>query len=221
MTLTVQENTLIERAVGATRQRRIAAALIGASAGSIDALRVILPGLEPGAGFAVLLVIHLSPEAPNLVPELLSEICRLPVTEAESAEPIEPGHIYMAPPDYHMTVEADHTLSLSTEPPVNYSRPSVDVLFESAAEVYGARSLGIILSGANADGARGLRTVKRRGGITLVEDPESAQFPDMPRAAVITAAPDFVFRLDMIAGFLGQLTKENASHSGRNEPCSR
>ncbi|HEX2556963.1 MAG TPA: chemotaxis protein CheB, partial [Nitrososphaera sp.] len=125
--------------------------------------------------------------------------------DADEKEAIRPGFVYFAPPNYHLLVESDHTFSLSIDPKVHFTRPSVDVLFESAADAYGARLIGIILSGANQDGAAGLRYIKQRGGLTIVQDPADAEVSYMPRSAIEVAHPDHVLTASGICKFLSEL----------------
>jgi two-component system, chemotaxis family, protein-glutamate methylesterase/glutaminase len=164
------------------RARAIEAVVIGGSAGSVAALGEILPGL-PAAFPPVFVVVHVPPSSPSLLVELFAPRCLMKVRESEAFEPIEHGCVYFAPADYHLLIERDGRCALSLEPPVHFSRPAIDVLFESAADVYGAGLVGVVLTGASRDGAAGLRAVARSGGLTLVQDPESAETSVMPRAA--------------------------------------
>jgi two-component system chemotaxis response regulator CheB len=168
--------------------RRVELIVIGGSAGAIEVLREILRGLPGKFGSAVAVVIHLPPDAPNLLAEVLSSPGAPPVKLAEDKEPIVPGTIYLAVPDYHLLVEAGRTFALSFDERVHFSRPAIDVLFESAAEAYGASLMGVILSGANADGAAGLKAISDRGGITVVQSLECSEMIAMP-AAALEAAP--------------------------------
>ena len=165
------------------------AVVIGASAGAVDALSAILPTLPPDYPLPLLLVVHLPADKKSILTELFRAKCRLDVREAEDKEPIRGATAYFAPPDYHLLVEPDRRLSLSSEEPVQYSRPSIDVLFETAVDAYGAALLGIILTGANDDGARGLRAVHQAGGTALVQRPDLAYAATMPQAA-LTACPE-------------------------------
>lgn len=167
----------------------IEAVVIGTSAGAIEALSKILPPLPADYPLPILVVIHLPPDRQSIVAELFQAKCQLQVKEAEDTEKIESGTVYFAPPDYHLLVEHDHRLSLSSEEPVLFSRPSIDVLFESAADAYGPSLLGIVLTGANSDGAEGLRAVGATGGQTVVQRPDSALESAMPEAA-LKACPD-------------------------------
>lgn len=185
--------------------RRFDAIAIGTSAGGVEALSRLLPALPKGLGAAVFVVLHLPRHRPSLLAEIFAPRCALPVREALDKEPVQPGTVYLAPPDYHLLVDAGPQIALSTDEPVHYSRPSVDVLFESAADVYGARLLGIILTGGNEDGAAGLAAVRRAGGMTLVQQPAEALAPQMPAAALARGPADRVATLEEMARFLGAL----------------
>lgn len=163
---------------------RAEAVVIGASAGAVEALSALLPGLPETFPLPVMVVVHLPPDRPSGLAELFRVRCRVAVREAEDKEPLAPGTVYFAPPDYHLLVEPDRRLSLSSEEPVQYSRPSIDVLFESAADVYGPGLIGVVLSGANSDGAKGLAAIQAAGGRALVQRPDLAQVATMPRAAL-------------------------------------
>ncbi|MBU6449025.1 MAG: chemotaxis protein CheB [Rhodospirillales bacterium] len=160
-----------------------AAVVIGASAGALEALSAILPALPASFALPVFVVIHLPHNRKSILAEIFSAKCRLPVREAEDKEPVVGGTIYFAPPDYHLLVETNYSLALSSDEPVRYSRPSIDVLFESAADTYGPSLIAIVLTGANPDGADGLRKVGEAGGTMIVQNPAEALAPEMPRAA--------------------------------------
>ena len=160
------------------------AVVIGASAGGVHALLQVLPALPDDFPAAILVVVHIPPRRDNALVALLAEKCRLNVKEAEDKEPILPGTIYMGPPDYHLLVESDGTIALSSDEAVNHSRPAIDVLFESAADAFGDRLAGIIMTGANHDGARGLRAVCDAGGHAIVQAPATAEVAYMPEAAL-------------------------------------
>jgi two-component system chemotaxis response regulator CheB len=145
-----------------------------------------------------------SPEA--AMRQYLATRCALPVVEAEDKEPLHAGRVYLAPPDYHLLVE-DGTLALSLEAPVAFSRPSVDVLFESAADSYGPDMAAVVLTGANADGSRGVVTVRDAGGLVLAQDPEEAERAEMPEAAIATGAVHEVHRLDRLATRLSEIDR--------------
>ena len=189
-----------------TLPARIDTVVIGASAGGVEALAVLLPALPDTFRPAVFIVLHLPREQPSLLVQIFEKRCARPVREADDKEPVEPGTIYFAPPDYHMLVEKNRQIALSADDPVHFSRPSIDVLFESAADVYGERLLGIILTGANEDGAAGLHAVHLAGGVTVVQQPDSARAPLMVVSALQRGPADFVLSLAEIAQLLGALT---------------
>jgi two-component system chemotaxis response regulator CheB len=184
----------------------IEAIVIGASAGGVDALSQLLPALPVGLRPAVLVVMHVRHDAPSLLPALFAARCRLPVVEPDDKAEIAGGTIYLAPPGYHMLVEPDRSISLSVDPPVRFSRPSVDVLFESAALCFGDALLGIVLSGANDDGARGLAAIHRAGGRCWVQDPHTAVSDAMPRGAIARGGVDDILTLDAMAARLAHCT---------------
>ncbi len=187
-----------------TEKWKIKAVVVGASAGGLVALKKLLPALPATFPCPVLIVQHMSPQSDNYMTRMFNNLSPLLVKEVDEKEVILPGRVYIAPPDYHLLVESDGTLSLSMEEKVNYSRPSIDVLFETAADVYGAHLMGIILTGANADGANGLFAVKRKGGLTVVQHPDDAESPAMPRAAIERVKPHKVLTLDEIIELLSQ-----------------
>jgi two-component system chemotaxis response regulator CheB len=182
--------------------RRIDAVVIGASAGGVEALSTVLPACPAGLGVPVFVVLHLPRDRPSVLAEIFASKCRVPVREAVDKDPIEPGTIYFAPPDYHLLIERDRTLALSSDEPVHHSRPSIDVLFESAAEAYGPGLLGLVLTGGNADGADGLDAIRRGGGVTAVQDPAGAYAPYMIEAALARGAVDHVLPLAGLADLL-------------------
>lgn len=165
------------------------ALIIGGSAGSVGALLQILPVLPGNYPLPVLIVVHLPPDKDCPLAGLLNARCQLTVKEAEDKEPVRPGVIYLAPPNYHLLVERDFHLSLSLDEPVLFSRPSIDVLFESAADAYGPSLAAVVLTGASSDGARGLRAVGAAGGRAWVQDPATAEASIMPEAA-LAACPE-------------------------------
>lgn len=160
------------------------AIVIGTSAGAVTALLRILPALPADYPLALIIVVHLPPHTDSSLASLLASRCQIVVKEAEDKEPICPGTAYLAPTNYHLLVEPDFKLSLSSDEPVLYSRPSIDVLFESAADAYGNELAGVILTGANGDGSRGLRAVSNAGGLVFVQSPDSAEASAMPQAAL-------------------------------------
>ncbi|MBJ9977305.1 chemotaxis protein CheB [Pseudomonas sp. S75] len=183
----------------------VRAVVIGASAGGVAALFEVLGGLPKGFEPPVLCVLHLPGDRPSQLAEVLQQRLQRPVREACDKEPVEPGRIYVAGPAYHLSIERDFSLSLSQEAPVHFSRPAIDVLFHSAADVYGEGLLGIVLTGANEDGARGLAYIKKCGGRTLVQDPRDAQVASMPEAALALHRPDHILSLSGIGQLLATL----------------
>lgn len=181
------------------------AVVIGTSAGGVEALATLLGALPGTFAPAILTVLHLPPDRATVLPALLARRCARPVKEAEDKEPVQAGTVYLAPPDYHLLVEPDATLSLSRDEPVHYSRPSIDLLFESAAMTWRQRLLGIILTGASSDGAEGLREVRAWGGAAWVQDPQEASSPAMPAAAIAVAGADAILTLSGIARRLANL----------------
>ena len=156
---------------------------VGASWGGLDALTVLVRGLPQDFAVPVVIVQHRGPDAESFLSGLLQQWTGRKVLEPEDKDPIEPGHIYVAPANYHLLVEAGH-FSLTTEAPVRYSRPSIDVMFGSAAHAYGEKLIGAVLTGANEDGSRGLRCVDEYGGHCVVQDPATAEVATMPMAAL-------------------------------------
>jgi len=178
------------------------AVVIGASAGGVQALSRILPALPADYPLPVLIVVHVPPDRSNALVGLFQTKCRVQVKEAEDKEPALPGVVYFAPSDYHLLVEADGALSLSSDELVNHSRPSIDVLLESAADAYGPGLTGVILTGANDDGAAGLRAIANAGGRTVVEDPQAAFASAMPAAALRASPAAEVMTPEAITSFL-------------------
>lgn len=197
------------RGLAALPDEPLQVVVIGGSAGSIDALAVLLPALPATLRAAVVVVVHLPRERPSLLSQIFQPRCALPVREAQDKEPLEPGTIYFAPPDYHLLLDAGPTLALSVNDPVHFSRPSIDVLFETAADACGSGLLAILLSGANADGAQGLAAVQAAGGTTLVQLPASCAVPFMPEAALAVMQPGHIMTPEGMAALLLEW------HSGR------
>jgi len=181
---------------------RFEAVVIGASAGALEALSAILPSLPAHFPVPIIVVVHVPPARPSALAGLFSAKCQMLVKEAEDKEPICAGTIYFAPPDYHLLVEADRTLALSSDEQVHFSRPSVDVLFETAADAYRERLVAVVLSGANSDGALGLKAVVEAGGVGLIQDPATAYSAVMPDAAARACPGAFIKTLESIAEYL-------------------
>lgn len=168
----------------ATGNQRFDAVVIGGSAGAMEALLELLPALPSSLHAAVIVVVHMQRDRPSLLQAVFAPRCALPVHEAQHGAPLEPGSIVFAPPDYHLLVDTGPRLCLSIDEPLHFSRPAIDVLFESAADQFSDRLIGLLLSGANADGAAGLAAIGRAGGLTMVQAPDTAQAPTMPLAGL-------------------------------------
>lgn len=181
---------------------RFDAVVIGCSSGGVAALERILSGLPADFHLAVVVVLHMGVDGISLLPDLLARHSRLPVVEAAEMAVVVPGWVYVAPPGYHLLIEEDRTFSLSVDAKVSYARPSIDVLFESAADAYGERLIGVILTGANSDGSQGLRAINAAGGLCLAQEPAAAEAREMPLAAIATGVVDHVVPLDDMADFL-------------------
>jgi two-component system chemotaxis response regulator CheB len=187
--------------------RRIELVVIGCSAGGIDALLTLLPALPADFTLPVVCILHLPPDRESRLAELFGARLARTVREAADKEPIAPGVVYFAPPAYHLSIERDLSFSLSCEPPVQFARPAIDVLMESAADACGARLAGLLLTGANQDGAAGLAHIAECGGLTIVQDPAEAQARTMPEQAIRRRAPDLVLPLAAIGALLPLLEK--------------
>jgi Chemotaxis response regulator containing a CheY-like receiver domain and a methylesterase domain len=190
--------------------------VIGCSLGGLHALRVILSSLSREFCIPIAVAMHRHPKSNEELPAFFRRETDLVVVDAEDKQWIAAGHVYLAPADYHLLIErngARGELSLSVDEKVHYSRPSIDVLFESAADAYRDRLLGIVLTGANDDGARGAARIKARGGIVVVQDPTTAEAPAMPRAAIEASAVDRILRLEEIGPFLIEVCQTSVSRS--------
>lgn len=182
------------------------AVVIGGSAGAIEVLLELLPALPATLAACVLVVLHLPRDKPSLLAEIFAPRCALPVSEAQDGAPLKPGTILFAPPNYHVLIDKGPRISLSIDAPVHYSRPSIDVLFESAADTLGPRLVGMLLSGANADGACGMAAIADAGGLTLVQEPQTALVPTMPLAALASVGhPSHIAPPNQLAGILVDL----------------
>jgi len=179
--------------------------VIGGSAGSLVVLFKLLPKLRADLSIPILMVLHRRNSGDSSLAELLATKTMIPITEVEDKDQIKPSHIYLAPSDYHVLIERDFTFALDYSEKVNFSRPSLDVTYESAAEIFGPAVVGIILSGANEDGTKGLVEIKKNGGIVIAQDPQTAQMPVMPQHAITNAKVDLVYSVDEMAEFLNGL----------------
>jgi two-component system, chemotaxis family, protein-glutamate methylesterase/glutaminase len=188
-----------------THKKRYEAIVIGSSAGGLNALKVLFHGLTNRFNIPLIIVQHISPDSENYLIHILNNIMKLQVKEADEKEQPMPGMAYLAPPNYHLLLEPDRTFTLTIDERVNYARPSIDVLFETAAEAYKDKLVGIVLTGANNDGSKGLRKIKEFGGLAIVQDPDTAEVDSMPRAAIQETAVDHIIPLEEIAPFLNSL----------------
>jgi two-component system chemotaxis response regulator CheB len=196
--------------------------VIGSSWGGLNALTTIIGGLPREFPMPVVIVQHRSRDSTSALADLLEDAGVLPVCEVDDKAPVVAGHVYIAPADYHLLIEGDH-FSLSTEAPQRYSRPSIDVTFESASYACNKGAIGVVLTGANQDGSAGLRTIVRRGGRAIVQDPETAESPTMPRAAIDAVPSALVVPLSGIAGELLRLAAQPAAErttSGKARPTT-
>lgn len=189
----------------------VEAVVIGASAGGVHALLALLSGLPAHFSLPIIAVLHLPKERDSRLADVFQQRLGMTVREAADKETIAPATLYFAGSGYHLSIETDRTFSLSCEEPVNYSRPSIDVLMESAADAYGAGLAGVLLTGANFDGAAGLARIKQRGGLTAVQDPAEAQVATMPQAAIRKLKPNLILTLDRIRQLLIQLDHNHAN----------
>jgi two-component system chemotaxis response regulator CheB len=180
------------------------AMVVGVSAGGLHALAGILSCLPPNYPIAILIVQHRHRDSDHFLDEYLNMLSAVRVKEAEPGEAILPAHVYIAPAGYHLLVERDKTLSLSIDPPVNFSIPSIDVLFQSAASCYKNHLIGLILTGASSDGSQGLKTIKEYGGYAIVQAPQTAEVDVMPKAAIELVDVDKIIPLEALGQFLIQ-----------------
>ncbi|KAF2326394.1 chemotaxis protein CheB [Flavobacterium ginsenosidimutans] len=182
--------------------------IIGGSAGSLQALLQILPFVEKTISFAIVIVVHRKNTDEQTLEDLIALKAKLKVKEVEDKVKLEAGFIYIAPSNYHLLFEKNETLSLDTSEKINYSRPSIDVSFESAAEIYTNHLIGILLSGSNSDGTVGLKAIQAAGGISVVQNPLSADMPYMPNNAILHTTPDFVLKTEEILEFIKEINQE-------------
>jgi two-component system chemotaxis response regulator CheB len=184
--------------------------VIGASLGGMKVLRTILRALPSDFPRPIAVVLHRHREADDLLVSLLQQDSRMPVAEAVDKEPLAAGRVVIAPPDYHLLVEPA-SFSLSTDDPVQYARPSIDVLFESAADAFGPKAIGVVLTGANHDGARGAARIQEKGGMVVVQDPGTAESPVMPLAAIESTGTGHIYVPEQIGPFLLKLLLPSTS----------
>ena len=211
------------------KPRSYQAVVCGVSAGGLDALKSLLGVITSEFEPALVIVQHLHPQQDDFLVSHLGTVCRLPVKEAEEKEAVKGGVVYLAPANYHLMIEKDRTFALCADEKVNFSRPSIDVLFETAAEAYGADLIGMILTGASSDGAAGLRRIRERGGLAIVQDPRTAEYPAMPMAALEETQVDHILNIDRIGRLLGALGRPEPQHpsgqesesNGQDSDCRR
>ena len=194
------------------------AVVVGSSSGGMKVLETVLKRLSLRYPLPIIAVQHLHSDSEDYLAQNLNQRCRITVKEAREKEEIMPGVVYLAPANYHLLIEADRTFSLDAGERVNYARPSIDVLFESAADVYGSGLIGVILTGANFDGSKGLKRIKEKGGVAIVQDPLTAEADSMPRAALSSADADYVLPPEEIGPILLDLASAhgmvlNAGHN--------
>ncbi|HCY85010.1 MAG TPA: chemotaxis protein CheB [Desulfobacteraceae bacterium] len=178
------------------------AVVIGVSAGGMKALEILFSRLKKDCNLAFIVVQHVSPGSDEFFVRYLNERSVLTVKQADEKETIKKGYVYIAPPDYHLLIEEDRTFSLSVDEKVNYARPCIDITFETAAFAFDSSLIGIVLTGANRDGSQGLKKIKEKGGIAIVQDPKTAEVPVMPREAIHRVKVDHILSLEEIAVFL-------------------
>ncbi len=181
--------------------------VIGSSAGGMKANEIILSQLQPDFPLPIVIAQHISADSENYLVTFLDRQSPLTVLEASEKELLLPGHVYIAPPNYHVLIESNMTISLSTEQKVNFARPSIDVLFESAALSFGSQVIGLLLTGANHDGAKGLKLIHQFGGKCIIENPETADVDTMPRSAQKLFRPDYILDLELIPAVLNKLLR--------------
>jgi two-component system chemotaxis response regulator CheB len=183
--------------------------VVAASAGGVSALQTLCQGLPEALNATIFIVQHISPASRSMLPAILDRVSALPVTSPREGEEIRPRHIYVAPPDHHLLVKSGHML-IRKGPKENRTRPAADPLFRSAAVCYGPRVVGMVLTGTLDDGTAGLLAVKRCGGVAVVQDPDDAAWPDMPRHAMQKVSVDFCLPLDALPGLVMRLSRESA-----------
>lgn len=184
------------------------ALIIGGSAGSLNVIISILPSIKSVLSFAIIVVLHRK-AGKDLLSELLASKTEMAVKEIDEKEKIKPSHLYIAPPNYHLLIEEDRTFSLDASEKVNFSRPAIDVTFQSAAEVFKSNLVCLLLSGANSDGTDGLIKVKKNGGTVLIQDPSTAVVNYMPQNAMDHVVADKVLKIDEMADYINRLTADD------------
>ncbi|WP_236173307.1 chemotaxis protein CheB [Pseudomonas pseudonitroreducens] len=192
-------------------QGTVQAVVIGASAGGVDALFQLFGGLPADFGLPMVAVLHLPENHESQLVDLFARRLAIPVKEARDKAPVEAGTLYFAAAGYHLSIEQERTFALSREAPRNFSRPSIDILFDSASDAYREALVGILLTGANQDGAEGLARIQRQGGLSIVQDPAEAAVSTMPEAAIALHAPDHILRLREIHALLTRMGTQHVA----------
>ena len=181
---------------------RYEAIVIGVSSGGLNAMKILFSLLPADFSMPIIVVQHVGARSENVWIQLLNNHCKVEIKEADEKEKIEKGKIYVAPPNYHLLIEKNKTFSLTVDERVNYARPSIDVLFETASEAYQTHLIGVVLTGANNDGSNGIKCIKERGGLTIVQQPDTAESSYMPASAIATSQPDYILPLEEIIKLL-------------------
>ena len=188
---------------------RYEAIVIGVSSGGLNAMKIMFSILPKNFSIPIIIVQHVSPRSDNQWIKLLNDKSSLYIKEADEKEKIEHGIVYIAPPNYHLMIEKDKIFSLTIDERVNYARPSIDVLFESAAEAYNNKLIGVVLTGSNNDGTKGIKRIQECGGLTIIQNPETAESDYMPASAIAAIKPDYILSLEDITELLLKLDKQN------------
>ncbi len=196
---------LAEQILTQMQQQQVRFVVVGASAGAIEVLGRLLPAFRGTTPLSVICVVHIPADRESLLVSIFENRCALKTVEPNDKQAIEPAHLYFAPPGYHLLVERQQVFSLSVDPPVHYSRPSVDMLFESAADAFGNQVAGVVLTGANRDGAEGLRTIIDHGGLAIVQDPQTAEATMMPQSAKELCPEAYMLSLAQMAELFQRL----------------
>jgi two-component system, chemotaxis family, protein-glutamate methylesterase/glutaminase len=210
-----------EKSGGPLKRDGYKAIVVGSSAGGLNALSALLPSLPADFRLPMIIAQHVHPTQNGYFTESLNRKSKLPVRLAGEKESILEGHIYFAPPNYHLLIERDETFSLSIDPRVNYARPSIEVLFESAVYVWSSGLIGVMLTGANNDGAEAMRLIKRCGGLTIAQDPSTAESPMMPQSAIDAGGVDEILTLEQIARLLQSLDQACRNRSADQSQSTR
>jgi len=185
------------------------AIVIGVSSGGMNALKYLFSELPADYLIPIIIVQHVSAHSDNEWIKTLNNTSNLNIKEADEKEKIETGNVYIAPANYHLMLEKDKTFSLTIDERVNFARPSIDVMFESAAEAFQKKLIGIVLTGSNSDGAKGIKRISELGGLAIIQDPETAESPTMPSSAIAAVQPDYILSLEKIVQLLIKITQPN------------